>query len=200
MVIYLNFERYRHDSFQLSDPPRLVLDIKPLDAEDTQVLSTAPGKKESTADRDTTESIAPAVPASPPAAEPAPAVRESLPLKNNAPSPPQEHSVQSAPTVVPSQAESIAKPSAKELPTQKTEGTPQPATSTAKRLQFYLVMALVLITIVILVLLLLMLLSKRRWVQDDSRLNTKEVLQKQDKHLASIDERIQEQLKRYEEA
>lgn len=202
-VIYFNFERYRHDSFQLSDPPRLVLDIKPVDAEDPQVLSVAPGEKASDADRDTAGStepeVEPEVSTSSPAAEPAPSVRQSLPQGHGALSS-QEDSVQNAPAAVPSQSKSIDKPSAKEPPIKKTEGTRQPASSTAKRLQFYLVIALVLITIIILVLLLLMLLSKRRWVQDDPRLNTNEVLQKQDKHLASIDARIQEQLKRYEEA
>ena len=68
------------------------------------------------------------------------------------------------------------------------------------RLQFYLVVVLVLITIAILVLLLLMLLSRHRWANDEPHLGPKEFLKDQDKHIASLDARIKEQLKRYEEA
>ena len=78
--------------------------------------------------------------------------------------------------------------------------SPPKSAARPSRLQFYLVVALVLITIIILALLLLMLLSKHRWVEDKSRLSAKEFLQNQEKRIASLDARIQEQLKRYEEA
>ena len=67
-------------------------------------------------------------------------------------------------------------------------------------LQFYLVIILVAITIGILALLLIMLLSKRRWTDEKKEMNVNEFLKNQDKRIASLNARINEQLKRYEEA
>lgn len=73
----------------------------------------------------------------------------------------------------------------------------QPRTN---RLQYYLVIVLVIITIAILVLLALMLLTRYKWINDDPPLRTNEFLKRQEQRLTMIDERIKEQLKRYEDA
>lgn len=70
----------------------------------------------------------------------------------------------------------------------------------ANRLQYYLVIVLVVITITILILLALMLLTRYRWVNGDPPLHTNEFLKKQEQRLTLLDERINEQLKRYEDA
>jgi hypothetical protein len=67
-------------------------------------------------------------------------------------------------------------------------------------LQSYLIIALVVITIIILSLLVLMLLSRYRWAEDRQPVNLNALLQKQEDHIASINARIKEQLKRYDEA
>ena len=74
------------------------------------------------------------------------------------------------------------------------------APSGSFRLQYYLVVALIVITIIILLLLVLMLFSKYRWTDDKTTLNVDEFLESQDKRIASLNARIEEQLKRYDDA
>lgn len=67
-------------------------------------------------------------------------------------------------------------------------------------LQYYLVVALIVLTITILVLLVLMLLTHYRWEDSRGLKSSNEILRKQNSHIAELDERIKEQLKRYDEA
>jgi hypothetical protein len=67
-------------------------------------------------------------------------------------------------------------------------------------LQSYLIIGLVVITIIILFILFLMMLSKYRWSDNTNPVNIDALLQKQEDHIASINARIKEQLKRYDEA
>ena len=76
----------------------------------------------------------------------------------------------------------------------------QQTLSESSSLQYYLVVALVVITIIILVLLLLMLISRKHWVENNKPIKVDEFLQRQDERIASLDARIQEQLKRYDDA
>ena len=205
-VIYFNFERYRQDSFQLSDPPRLVVDIQPMQGQASQAPAIAPEEKTSDADRGA-KSPEPAVHTSVSATNSMPDAEEPPPLKEveagasqSLPPSPKEESLQDAPIAAASQSKAIDKPVAEAPPSVDKETEASQPLPPAKGLQYYLVITLVLITIAILVLLLLMLLSKRRWVEDTSQLNNSDFLQKQDKDLASLDARIQEQLERYKEA
>lgn len=67
-------------------------------------------------------------------------------------------------------------------------------------LQYYLVVALIVLTITILVLLVLMLLTHYRWEDSRGLKSSNEILRKQNSRIAELDERIKEQLKRYDEA
>ena len=67
-------------------------------------------------------------------------------------------------------------------------------------LQYYLIIALVILTIVILGLLMMMLMARHRWTDDNKPAQIKNLLKQQDDRIASLNERIEEQLKRYDEA
>ena len=71
--------------------------------------------------------------------------------------------------------------------------------TTSRSLLYYLVIALVIITIGILLLLAIMLMLRRHWGEEKRSLKNNEYLRHQDKRIASINERVQEQLKRYDE-
>lgn len=68
------------------------------------------------------------------------------------------------------------------------------------RIQLYLVIALVIMTIIILTLLLLMLLTSQRLSAKKKSLDTNELLNRQDKEIASLDTQINEQLKEFDDA
>lgn len=79
-------------------------------------------------------------------------------------------------------------------------GTPDGnGTANSGRLQYYLVFGLVVITIGILLLLAFMLVFRHHWGNGKKSLKTNEYLQHQDKRIASINARVQEQIKRYDE-
>ena len=151
-VISFDFEHFRHESFPLNNPPRIVLDIQPLAIAPESIVAGPPAESKASE-----ETLAQVVRSKTPEPSSEPQIKVALPVHQ------------------------------------------KPATRTS-RLQFYLVVVLVLITIAILVLLLLMLLSRHRWANDEPHLGPKEFLKDQDKHIASLDARIKEQLKRYEEA
>jgi hypothetical protein len=67
-------------------------------------------------------------------------------------------------------------------------------------LHSYLIIGLVVITIIILFILVIMMLTKYRWSDNAHPVNIDALLQKQEDHIASINARIKEQLKRYDEA
>lgn len=70
----------------------------------------------------------------------------------------------------------------------------------AKGLQYYLVIGMVIMTIVILLLLLLMLIFKQPKSEGQSLSAAGKDLRQQDKHIATLNAKIHEQLKRYDEA
>ena len=199
-VITFNFSRFRYHSFPLNDPPRIVLDIHPM------AVSTPPA-----ADR-----AIPAKGAAPAADAPItsriPAVRQKVAesaiasssllteTKPATPPPPMPRLINS-PADAESSRSQLSEPARGNTSTAEA-GTDvsQVSRSKSNRLQYYLVIALVIITIVILAMLLLMLLSRRRWAESGPQLSADEFLRKQDKHIESLNERIQEQFKRYEEA
>lgn len=179
-------------SFQLHDPPRIVVDI--------HWPTVASGQT------------------APPASSPPP--RESLESSARPALPDTQGAVEST-TIGDSTARFPIRPPASQTGTDadlagtsstvtlqqrlQTHADPEASAAPAdalprtNRLQLYLVTALVIITIVILMLLALMLLSRHRWGQEDSILSAQEFLQDQDKRMAMLDARIQEQLKRYDE-
>ena len=201
-VITLNLAKFKFNYFPLNDPPRIVLDIHPMAAGPPLVADKV------TAARD----VAPAVKADAPDASRATAIpqkvigtaaRETshLPETPQTPAtPPMPRLIQSPGDAEPPGAQ-LARPEPENTPAAEAgAGASQIPRSKSSRLQFYLVVGLVLITIVILVLLLLMLLSRRRWAESGPQLSAQEFFRRQDKHIESLNERIQEQFKRYEEA
>jgi len=198
-VLSFDFVRFRHQSFPLKNPPRIVLDIQPLDGAPNTKATTPPAKPES-GDGNLRQVEASKIPnaTSPNLRESSLAVQEAEHAGTNRSSPISEENLKAKPAAQVSGIKYRGETSSEVPITAPAAGSPKTAKQSS-RLQFFLVVALVLITIVILVLLLLMLLSRHRWADDKSRLNAREFLQNQDKHIASLDARIQEQLKRYEE-
>lgn len=96
------------------------------------------------------------------------------------------------PPQLPKQRVSASKASKSPPPRQNAKSAPS-------RLQFFLVVILVIITIIILLLLLLMLLARNRLTDDKYALSAGEHLEHQSKKIADLNLRIKEQLKRYEE-
>ncbi len=204
-VLSFNFVRLRHQLFPLNNPPRIVLDIQPLDSTPDTTTEMAPAALKSNGGKQpqVPESTL-SGPADSEVQESSPAVQETeqrdagvkpdnqtLPISNT--------NIEAGPAAQDSGIKNRGETAAETPNPAPMAGARKPAKQSG-RLQFYLVVGLVLITIVILLLLLLMLLSKNRWAEDKTRLNSREILRKQDKHIASLDARIQEQLKRYEEA
>lgn len=79
--------------------------------------------------------------------------------------------------------------------------SPKPDSKNAPvRLQFFLVIGLVIITIGILFLLLLMLLARHKLSDSQKKMSTGDFLREQDQKIEALDSRIKEQFKRYDEA
>ena len=78
----------------------------------------------------------------------------------------------------------------------------RPADTAARSnwLQYYLVIVLVVLTIIILILLIMMLLNRSRWEVERLPMSTHDFLNYQDDQIAILNARIQEQLKRYDDA
>ena len=84
----------------------------------------------------------------------------------------------------------------------QTPVSAQPADAPARSnwLQYYLVIILVVLTIIILTLLIMMLLNRSRWEVERLPMRTHDFLNYQDDQIANLNARIQEQLKRYDDA
>lgn len=205
VVLLSDYEYVRHKSFSLMNPPRIVLDIQPgpIPAGNSAAKAPAEPKIEAAMSSKSAESKTPAaselnVSENEPAADRQNQAEADL-EPNGKPSLPSANEDQPASPAI--QAYEIKDDTKKnaEPPTVAQAAAGQTTDTQSGRLQFYLVVVLVLITIIILVLLLFMLLSKHHWTGDKNRLSAKEYLESQDRHIASLDARIQEQLKRYEE-
>ena len=201
VVLIFDLARFRHDSFPLNHPPRIVLDIQPLKS----VAKNAPAPAQPTREvADQSRQVAQSAttaPKSPSVDESQMEAEAGQNSENNAEAEPSQQRTiaeKAGPAIRSTDIKPNDTNSAEPQVQVPADGNPK-ATKQSNRLQFYLVVGLVLITIFILALLLLMLLSKHRWAEQKSRLSAKEFLQNQDKHIAALDARIQEQLKRYEE-
>jgi hypothetical protein len=185
-------------SFQLRDPPRVVMDVHwPGSGPNTQAPPVSAPQA-----RSVEQALAAgASPTSPTykiplaSSDPVPAPVSGRSIRSETiNASPSRYKVRESGSTVSLQQRIETRPEA-DAPITRANAAPGP-----KRLQFYLVTALVVITIAILVLLALMLLSRHRWVHDDGPLSAKEYLRSQDERIAMIDARIQEQMKRYDQA
>lgn len=205
-VLSFDFVRFRHQSFALNNPPRIVLDVQPLDSGPNASAAISPaepnpnkGKLPPVAESKTSGPFSSKVQESSIAVQETVHADAGVESDNNRNFPISNKNQKTGPATQESGIKNRGKMTS-ETPIPASVAAPRKPAKQSSRLQFYLVVVLVLITIVILVLLLLMLLSKHRWTDDKSRLNAREFLQSQDKRIASLDARIEEQLKRYEEA
>ncbi len=195
-VLKLDYPRYRFKTFSLDNPPRVAVDIYP-------EAAPAGGGQAAAAAAKITEKPTPEVPIErdiPPQTSQQDAVDQTQP-----PEPPtaeQTESAQGGPAdtplieAKPQEPIAHASDSDKETMPAPTRSTPQ----TVFRLQFFLVIGLVVITIGILFLLLMMLFARHRFSKVKSKLRASDFLKEQDKKIEAIDERIQEQIDRYEKA
>jgi hypothetical protein len=200
-VLMFPFDHYRFEYFSLTEPNRIAVDIFPA----TQATGAAPAAKnappvqsDKTAVSGSREAVAPTTtlpPEHPRQMEQVAPIRET-PLEKAAPPP-----ARNGDTPVASMDENPAPSSQTGI--RQVEPYPQATkpvgTSFTSRLQYYLVVGLVVITMIILALLVLMLLSRYRERKDTPPLSTNEVLLHQDEAIASLNARIHEQLKRYDE-
>ena len=205
-VLSFPFDRFRFAYFTLSEPDRIAIDIFP-DAKNR--LSASPALKDtptqqaaSTTDAGTT-------------ADAPPSVQQQEPLPLDQPRQMAEVSPIRETPIGETQSEGLPGTRAGTPPSSRESQPPvqtvirqvkpspeesEPATpSFTSRLQYYLVIGLVIITMTILVLLILMLLSRFREGKNNAPLNTNDYLQRQDEAIASLNARIQEQLKRYDD-
>jgi hypothetical protein len=199
-VLKLNYPRYRFKTFSLDTPPRVAVDIYPeaVPAGDSQ--AAAPAAK-------SPETPTPEVPLE--KNTPQQASQQDTPqdtVDQTQPSEPpateQTESTQSRPADTPLVEAKPQAPIARASDSDQ-ETMPTPVRSTPQsvfRLQFFLVIGLVVITIGILFLLLMMLLARHRFSKVKSKLRASDFLQDQEKKIEAIDERIKEQIERFEKA
>ncbi|MGD9367545.1 MAG: hypothetical protein PVH87_17725 [Desulfobacteraceae bacterium] len=194
-VVFFDSPHIRFESFPLSSPPRIVVDVFPVTfpagAESTEALHPEiNNQKENNA-------------------TPANALTDNLVQEadGKADQPIEKASLRKS-EIEESQSTKIAEENVQpQLPKQRVSASKasksppsrQNGKSAPSRLQFFLVVILVIITIIILILLLLMLLARNRLTNDKYALSAGEHLEHQDKKIADLNSRIKEQFKRYEE-
>jgi hypothetical protein len=208
-LLAFDFDSFRHKSFSLIDPPRLVLDIHPTtnapDASTASPPAITPDSESGFSQTASTRGPEPTPQREGEAfsGESASRIQEP-PLYEARNSPLSVNETdQTVPDDKPANAPVASKtgepPQTEPAPqtpgmvnhSEKTSNssvtlpkyTDQPSTTRTGRLQFYLVIALVSITIIILVLLLLMLLVRHRWIDDRARLVAKEDAQESPKKI-----------------
>jgi hypothetical protein len=203
-VIKLNYPRYRFKTFSLDTPPRVAVDIYPeaVPAGDSQAATAAAKSPEAPTPEVPLEKNIPrqASPQEPPPDAPPDKVDQIQPSER--PDSEQAESAQSRPADI-SLVEAKPQTPIAHASGSDQETMPAPVRSTPQsvfRLQFFLVIGLVVITIGILFLLLMMLFARHRFSKVKSKLRASDFLQDQDKKIEAIDERIKEQIERYEKA
>ncbi len=207
----LDYDHFRFEYFPLTNPPRLALDVYPLTAKPASSRTMETRQDESQIKKIRESTLSPAsrtmqdkAVSERAVAQSSPAESSSRTLENAAPSP---QTSDTATSFQPNGTNDAKPPgglsSDQPVIKYRPSATPSEAAAsspTPNGLQFYLVIILVAITILILALLLIMLLAKRRWTDESDEMNVHEFLNNQDKRIASINARIKEQFKRYEEA
>lgn len=194
-VVFFDYPHIRFESFPLSTPPRIAVDVFPVpvahSTEPAEALHTEIIKQKNNNDT------------------PANALTGNLGQKavGKADRPFEESSLRQS-EIDEDQSTKMAEEDVQpQLPKQrvsdsKASKSPHPlqnGKSAPSRLQFYLVVILVIFTIIILMLLLLMLLARNRLTNDKYALSASAHLEHQNKKIADLNSRIKEQFKRYEE-
>lgn len=195
-VLLVDYPYFRYETFPLSNPPRIAVDIFPTAApvsEDTKPAgseSPSPIQPEPSHEDEATEQAT---------------VKDTIENTGPVTIPPSEKSAD-----IDERTEDRPVKETAELPRQrvrpadqKNEIKPSPSQSSRKttfRLQFFLVIGLVVITIGILFLLLMMIFARHRFSEVKTKLSTNDVLQQQDRKIEALNSQIQEQFERYDKA
>lgn len=215
-VIKVAFHQLRIDSFQLSNPDRIAVDIHRSSTPTAIPTGRAAQTPTATPERQRTEKPtetppkpqhqAKPIPTAPqpdesPRWKPTPSkVLEETTLSKPPVSLPAAKSQPNESVVAPDQSQPLGPQPTIVAPPQQSRSVPADSPEEKSNgLQYYLMVALIVITIVILILLVFMLVSRRRWVENNKPLDVDEHLQRQDKHIALLNAQIEEQLKRYDE-
>lgn len=191
-VLTVDYTHFRFESFSLSSPPRIAVDIFP------KAAPPETAKQESGGLDPMAQSQSDIQPETGTARKrfgqetPEPQQSEQAPVDV----------LESKESDTTAEKTTPALPKLASSPPQKDKTvSPEPKNAPTKfRLQFFLVIGLVVITIGILFLLLLMLFARHRFSEVKSKLSASEFLQQQDKKIAALDTRIKEQFERYDEA
>lgn len=210
-ILVFPFDRYRYDFFTLSEPDRIVIDIFPLN--DAAYLDRAASKN-----RQGQPSSQLNTDKSPPVTstdevnidlpdddhpEPihvsdiheTPLEKASLDLESN------QRSVLDDKVPLPALPAETESDSARfRQPVKSQVDYPSGSGEITSRLQYFLMVGLVIITIALLGLLLVFLFSRQKIKTALMPLDTDDYFKQQDEAIASLNQRIQEQLKRYDEA
>ncbi len=213
ITLYFNSRHARFDTFGLKDPPRMVLDVfwqPPAGKLASESPRNEPAIIAGNRDHEgkevlrSTQSTAGVQPEMYGQPQPNPADAETtLSLRDESSIP-----VEKQPGVTNRQASTgqraeIRKPTPRNVlpPTPSVAVAPpdDSGASYSRGLQYYLILGLVFITIGILLLLVFMLVFRHHWGNEKRSLKTNEYLQHQDKRIASINARVQEQIQRYDE-
>ena len=195
-VLLVDFPYFRFETFPLSSPPRIAVDIFPVasppnkgDTSPNTVNTSAQTEPETPLEEDASMQLFEQEKAQPPKPQerldPQPADG-----KDRAPS---ETAVKEAKQPIPKLRASDPEKESSVPPSRSTR-------QTAFRLQFFLVIGLVVITIGILFLLLMMLFARHRFSEVKDKLSTSDFLQQQDKKIEALNSRIKEQFNRYDKA
>lgn len=194
-VVFFDYPHIRFESFPLSAPPRIAVDVFPVpvppSTEPAEALHTEIIKQKNNNDM------------------PANALTGNLGEKavGRADRPFEESSLRQSEIDEDRSTKMAEEDVQPQLPRQRVSksNTSKSRTplrnekSAPSRLQFYLVVILVIITIIILMLLFLMLLARNRLTNDKNALSAGGHLEHQNKKIADLNSRIKEQFKRYEE-
>jgi hypothetical protein len=207
-VVLFDFDNFRLESFELASPYRLAIDIYPLSApispspSGSSTLDNAGDTiNQSDSGVDETESQTPVADQTQELSEHSPS---SASTENKAPTLPLSSPSENKKMTVVSKSKPLVNEEKSVVKT-VTQNTPSSVTQEenvkpyASQLQYYLVISLVFITIVILALLVLMLLARNKWTAEKTQINSDDLFNQHDEHIASINARIHENLKRYDE-
>lgn len=202
-VLVFGVEKYRFEWFALSDPDRIALDVYPQNVSAPSSLPTIAAAETPDAVETDESAASEATEKQEPATsliQENPEVPDQEPVVQTSPLP---TAAASAPTVANMEvADSQNRMKQDTDDTGSTgahNGTVNSNTSFAHRLQFYLVIGIVVITVIILGLLVLMLLARHRLTKEATSINSRRTLKHQDERISTIDARIEQQLKYYDE-
>ena len=196
LTVKLSFDlnRLKFKTFQLTGPPRFVVDVLPVsDTQPMQQTATPPAQPNDGTGHPAASPVESEVSGqidTPPGQTPLPS---NLGQGVSTAETPGKH------YTPPSNQAEVTADGSHAKNNELSSQPPVPAKKT-NRLLFYLLIGLVAVTIIILLLLLLMLLSRRHWAEGKAPGNVLASLKNQDEHIASLNTRIQEELKKYEEA